>query len=124
MNDNPISRVKRGIRGRFISKNKEAIPEKKSEEVPTVTHTFYNIPIRKFLIGKTWHFSIDDILNIAAPCNPDEYAITFKKNYQNVKNLILVLVNEIEAANAEGILKLIKEVNGTFPGPLERWLKN
>lgn len=111
--------IKRGARGRFVSvKIDQLIPER---EVETVT--FYSKPIRKYQIAGKTYFIIKDILTLAAPTDVSVETIKYTDNFDEIKNKVIKIVDQQEVADTEGILKLIKEVVGVFPGPLARWLK-
>lgn len=112
--------VKRGAKGRFVSvKIEQLVPEK---EVETVT--FYSKPIRKYQIAGKTYFIVKDILTLASPTDISIDTIKYTDNFDEIKNKVIKIVDQQEVADAEGILKLIKEVVGIFPGPLARWLSN
>lgn len=120
----PISRLekilslKKGAKKRFVSvKIGQLIPEK---EVETVT--FYSKPIRKYQIAGKTYFIVSDILALASPTDVSIDTIKYTDNFDEVKNKVIKITDQQEVADADGILKLIKEVVGVFPGPLARWL--
>ncbi|MEK7633612.1 MAG: hypothetical protein AAB437_02100 [Patescibacteria group bacterium] len=121
----PISRLekilslKRGAKGRFVSvKIEQLIPEK---EMTTVT--FYGKPIRKYQVAGKQYFVISDILSLAAPTDISIDTVKYTDNFDETKNKVIKIIDQLEVADAEGILTLIKEVIGIFPGPLARWLE-
>ena len=121
----PISRLekvlllKRGAKGRFVSvKIKQLTPEKE-----IMTATFYGKPIRKYQVGSKQYFVISDILALATPIDISIDTISYTDNFDETKNKVIKIIDQLEVADAEGILTLIKEVIGIFPGPLARWLE-
>lgn len=114
----PAKTVKRGSKGRFVSvKIGQLVPEK---EVETVT--FYSKPIRKYQIAGKTYFIVKDILTLASPTDVSIDTVKYTDNFDEIKNKVIKIVDQQEVADAEGILTLIKEVVGVFPGPLARWL--
>ena len=112
-------KMKRGTKGRFISvKIEQLVPEK---ELTTVT--FYGKPIRKYQVGDKQYFVISDILSLASPTDISIDMIKYTDNFDETKNQVIKIIDQLEVADAEGILTLIKEVVGIFPGPLARWLE-
>ena len=118
--NNPIKYVKRGTRGRFVSKKNQ---EKILPSAESTALIFYGKTVRKFVSAGKAYFAIEDILALAAPKDVSVDKISFTDNYDYVKQKVVKMINQIEVADADGILKLIREVVGIFPGPLERWLK-
>ncbi len=115
----PAKKLKRGTKGRFVSvKIEQLVPEK---EITTVT--FYGKPIRKYQTAGKQYFVISDILALAAPSDISIDTVTYTDNFDETKNKIIKIIDQLEVADSEGILTLIKEVIGIFPGPLARWLK-
>jgi len=116
---NPLKKLERGFRGRFVSRKNKI--ELKTKADP-ITLTFYGKTIRKFLVSAKPYFVITDILALASPSDISLETISYTDDYDEVKNEVTKTVNQLEVADAAGILKLIKEVVGIFPGPLARWL--
>lgn len=128
--NNIVNKLERGIRGRFLGKKKQVkdVPKKDlpSKDLPSTEPTaltFYGKTVRKFLCDGKAYFAIEDILSLGAPNDVSVDAISFTDNFDAVKQEMMKTANGLEVADAEGILRLIKEVIGVFPGPLERWLK-
>ena len=115
-----MNKLLRGIRGQFISKKK--IEEKNLNFLDPVVMTFYGKNIRKFIVKDKSYFSIEDILTLATPIDISKDTIAFTEDYEKVKSEVEKFVGQIPIADPEGILKLIREVIGVFPGPLARWL--
>lgn len=110
----------RGTRGRFVSK-KEKIHVDAPPEQAIVT--FYGKSIRKFITEDGIYFVIADVMTVAEPIDLNTSEVTFTENFDEVKSKVSRVINELEVADADGILTLIKEVVGTFPGPFSRWIK-
>lgn len=111
----------RGKGGKFISLKKL---EQTKELPPTqpIKTTFFAQEIRKYYVGDKVYFAIDDILKTATPfLGKDE--INYTEDYEKIRALVSKKIGEVEVADADGILRLIKEVVAVFPGPLSRWLK-
>ena len=127
---NIINKLERGVRGRFLGKKKQVkdTPKKdvQSKDLPSTEPTqltFYGKTVRKFLSGGKAYFAIADILTLASPIDVSFDQISFTENFETVKKEIAKKINDLEVAEAQGIMMLIKEVIGVFPGPLGRWLK-
>lgn len=111
----------RGEKGRFVSLKKI----EKQKELPLGAPTkavFFTKEIRRYFIGDKVYFAIDDILTTASPLLGKE-VIDYTKDYEKVRAMVAKKIGDVEVADAEGILRLIKEVVAIFPGPLSRWLK-
>lgn len=111
----------RGERGKFVSLKK--LEEKK--ELPLtnpVIVTFFNQTIKKYFIGDKVYFSIDDILKTAVPLFGKE-KIEYTEDYEKTRTIVAKKIGGVEVADADGILRLIREIVAVFPGPLARWLK-
>lgn len=129
--DNVIKKIKglidekrmliRGEKGKFVSL-KKLIKKKELPLITPIKAIFFAQEIRKYLIGDQVYFAIDDVLKTATPLLGKE-EIEYTEEYEKVRTLITKKVGEVEVADADGILRLIKEVKGVFPGPLSRWLK-
>lgn len=134
----------RGPNGKFISQKKRAVMEKKGgvktrakkgKEVkklagkktkttkakPPVQATFFGKEITKIYDGKKWYFSVEDILALAGPSMPDK-KVRKKKTFESVKKNVATTIKNVVCADADGCVKLIREIKGVFPGPLSRWL--
>ncbi len=124
----------RGSNGRFISKkaffSKADLDGKKKKgegEKPSVvqkgvsTVSFYGIDIRRAYHDQKWYFSIDDIIHLAKPMTLGS-KITKKNNYKKIFDEVTITLSEISYADADGIIKLIRELDAAFPGPLARHL--
>lgn len=111
----------RGEKGKFVSLKKL----EKERELP-LTHpvkkTFFGKEIRVYYVGDRAYFAIDDIIASATPFLTQE-TIEYTEEYETVRQSIAKKIGEVEVADADSILSLIKEVKGEFPGPLSRWLK-
>lgn len=136
----PKKNLTRGAHGRFISKKttseksdnkcgeKNKLEEKVNKNI-TISSSikgpfevmFFGKSIRKFVDKDKWFFSIDDILSLNV--NPDFNGIKKKETYSDIEKQVARRIINIAVADKEGILKLIREVKGTFPGPLARWLE-
>ena len=114
-------KIARGSRGKFISLKKlEA--QKELPVAPAQKVTFFGKEIRKYYIGDKVFFAVDDILATATPLTGKEM-IEYTEDFEKIKELTTKKVGEVLVADADGILRLIKEVVAIFPGPLSRWLK-
>lgn len=111
----------RGEKGKFVSLKKL----EKEKELP-LTHpvkkTFFGKEIRIYYVGDKVYFAIDDIIATATPFLSKE-TIEYTEEYETIRQSIAKKIGDIEVADANSILRLIKEVKGEFPGPLSRWLK-
>lgn len=114
----PAKTIKRGTKGRFVSiKINQLVPDGEM-----ITVTFYSKPIRKYFVAGKQHFVVSDILSLATPTDISIDMIKYTDNFDEIKNQVIKIIDQLEVADAEGILTLIKEVIGVFPGPLARWL--
>lgn len=116
----------RGPNGKFISKKqkvKKTVKKKvKIHKIAApVIVTFFGREINKVYDGKKWYFTVDDILGLASPLSPDG-RVRQKKTLKNVQKKVSKKINNVVYADADGCIKLLKEVEGVFPGPLVRWL--
>lgn len=131
----PTPYLKRGSRGRFVSKKKplvvveapqvvtpsESVEKANSTPHETITLSFYGSPITKYRVGNKWYFSVSDVLGTGKPFdNEDE--IHYSEQFDEVKKKNCIMVNDIEVAEGECMLLIIHEVKALFPGPLSRWL--
>lgn len=134
----PKNNLIRGAHGRFVSKKatseksnskgQEKRKEKENKKTAASSSVkgpfevmFFGKSIRKFVDKDKWFFSIDDILSLNV--NPDFNGIKKKETYNDIEKQVTRRIINITVADKEGILKLIREVKGTFPGPLARWLE-
>jgi hypothetical protein len=115
--------VVRDNKGRFIGKKKEEKLKKetKEEKPEIISVTFYGKEVRKIYSNGKWYFNIEDIYNLSWQKSEKE-PVTTSENYEKIKKEISQKFGEGDYATAEGIKKLVNEVNGIFPGPLTRWL--
>jgi hypothetical protein len=114
-------KIARGSRGKFVSLKK--LEEKKELPVTSAQKvTFFGKEIRKYYIGDKVFFAVDDILATATPLTGKEM-LEYTEDFEKIKELTTKKVGEVLVADADGILRLIKEVVAAFPGPLSRWLK-
>lgn len=111
----------RGEKGKFVSL-KKLEREKELPLTQPVKKTFFGKEIRIYYIGDQVYFSIDDILTTATPFLGKE-TIEYTEEYETIRQSIAKKIGGVEVADANSILRLIKEVQGEFPGPLSRWLK-
>jgi hypothetical protein len=126
----------RGPNGKFISKRalttqkatakekrkkKVKFPSKKTQETSIVS--FYGVDIRRVSQNKEWYFSTEDILSLAQPVKLGG-KITKKDNYKKVFDEVTETISGVSFADAEGIIKIIRELNASFPGPLVRHLQS
>ena len=114
-------KIARGSRGKFVSLKK--LEEKKELPVTSAQKvTFFGKEIIKYYIGDKVFFAVDDILATATPLTGKEM-VEYTEDFEKIKELTTKKVGEVLVADADGILRLIKEVVAIFPGPLSRWLK-
>ena len=114
-------KIARGSRGKFVSLKK--LEEQKELPVTSAQKvTFFGKEIRKYYIGDKVFFAVDDILATATPLTGKEM-VEYTEDFEKIKELTTKKVGEVLVADADGILRLIKEIVATFPGPLSRWLK-
>lgn len=111
----------RGEKGKFVSL-KKLEQEKELPLTQPVKKTFFGKEIRIYYLGDQVYFSIDDILSTATPFLGKE-TIEYTEEYETMRQSIVKKIGDVEVADADSILRLIKEVQGEFPGPLSRWLK-
>lgn len=123
----------RGPKGRFISKafnssaviskNKLKAMKKVKIQIPAapVSVTFFGREIKKVYHEKKWYFAVEDVLALASPPSGKE-KVRRKKTLNNVQKKITKKIDNVVYADADGCIKLIREVEGEFPGPLSRWL--
>jgi len=135
--------IVRGSGGKFISKKpsdvktveskekrkvvKMAKPVKPAKKVlkPKVSEViivdFYGKNVRKvYSVGK-WYFAIDDIVAIATPFNPEK-PLKFKKDFEKIISEVSKMFDEVVYSDDKGCLKIIRQIEGQFPGPITRWL--
>lgn len=108
----------RGPGGKFISKKQKV----RKPIAAAITATFYGREIRKVYDGKKWYFAAEDILALANPLSGKE-KVRRKKTFENVKKSVSKTINNTLYSDTDGCIKLIREVEGEFPGPLPDWLK-
>lgn len=111
----------RGKGGRFISLKKL----EQTKELPLtqpIKTTFFAQEVKKYYVGDKVYFAIDDVLKTATPILGKD-TIEYTEDYEQTRALVAKKIGNIEVADADGILSLIKEVVAVFPGPLSRWLK-
>lgn len=117
----PTPYLKRGTKGRFVSKKKTAELPPPTISHETVTVTFYGSSISKYRVDTLWYFSIADVLAVGkTPINLEK--VQYSDQFEEVKKKNSIKVDNIEVADATGMMNIIKEVKAVFPGPLSRWL--
>ena len=122
----------RGPNGKFISRKKpqaakpakggkKAADKKTAKVKPSMTVTFYGREINKVYDGKNWYFNVNDLVALAAP-PPGKERVRKKTSFEKTLKTVSTIIEGIVYADADSCLRLIKEVEGNFPGPLARWL--
>lgn len=98
-------------------------PKSSSDDQPLqVQVSLYGQPVRKLYKQGKWFFAIDDILTLASPLQVEE-PITKKKDYNELYAQFVKPYGGVGYVTAKEVMELTRQINGTFPGPLDRWLK-
>lgn len=140
----PSKPLVRGAHGRFVSKKEleknhtsKKVEQKtviKEEQAPSKSEVkkngtegpfevmFYGKSIRKYNINGKWFYCLDDILALNINLTSSGKLIK-KQDFDKTKKDNIKRVINIEVADKDGIVKIIRQVEGTFPGPLVRWLE-
>ncbi len=104
--------------GRFLGQKKKT---KKTTVKPVVsTVTFFGREIR-IVDYHSRYFVIDDVLALNE--SPEPGKLLKKADFDKVKKEVESNINDLVCSDKEGVIKLIRQVKGTFPGPLTRWLE-
>lgn len=113
-------KIIRGEKGKFVSLKKIEL-EKSLPNAQPIELTFFGKKVRKFYVGDWVFFAVDDIIATANPL-PNKDQIEYAEDYEQIRTQITRKIGDVDVADAAGILKIIRQIQAVFPGPLARWL--
>lgn len=121
--DTSTEGVKSSSPSKKTQKRKKTEPKKTKDNgaQEPITVTAYGKSVRKIYKDGKWYFAVEDIIAMATVPEPGK-KIKYKDGFEGTKKKVTKNIGNVAYADSTGNIKLLREMEASFPGPIHSWL--